>query len=462
MAPTSLLRNNDAISGVWRRTPTRKAGYLKDQITNDILAISSSTEEIGTRIYVTRNNIRYYVYFWQVSGYDSNNNIRRYGGLFIYDSDDMVTRHIQGNVASPGATGHYADFEDLFSDMTACIGILAENVIDFSISVRMPYNVGTITVDGEVLMGLIDSNNNYVYPTKNGSNNYYSYDLQNLGTTLTPASRNTSLTVSASNREIGRISLFDWNGNAIMDIPTELVASNSITINAKTVCDISGIYTIFKCGDIQMTIPEGRLPYNSNTWETYKAYQMNTDRQSMENSIRFAQFNRETQSQTGLLNAVSSGAQTGIMTGIMAGNPAGALAGIPFAILDYIGSELESDRALQLTKMQAVADFELSKRKAIEQPQTSYNAGYGFIYCILNELRPMKLALSTPKNIDSSYKTYWNDQFGYPAEGYMVVYVSTGYYQGKLVNNATGSMRGMYFDQLNAVFQSGFRFVSPT
>lgn len=268
------------------------------------------------------------------------------------------------------------------------------------------------------------------------------------------------MNISSRQRATGQIGIIDWNGNTVMAIPSQLADSNTVTITVQTLCDISGLYTLIRCGDIQLSLPEGRLPYNSDTWATYKAYQMDTDRVSMENAIRFAEFNRDTQRQSGVASAISSGAQTGVMTGIMAGNPLGAVAGIPFGAIDWMVSDWESQRALELTRMQSEANFKLAQKQAQNQPQTAYNTGYGFIYCILNEMRPLMLAVSTPKHLTSAYYSAWIGEYGYPTEGVFTETIIEGYYQGKLLSD-TDDKTGMYWDECNKVFMQGFKFISP-
>lgn len=460
-APTSLIRKAQNIKGAWNRIPHNSTPYLKNAVTDDVLTVDDYNDALGERvIFFESGGKTIYVYFWQVSGYDHQGNVLRYGGLMTFDKDTLQTGHVSGLEPSGGGYAYpYPDFEDLFKSMDDCLGILPENVLDFSISQRMPFEVATTQSSlGEILFGFMDVNDNFVAPTVNGSNNLCSYNLSNLN--LKPISKTETLTITSRQRSTGQIGIIDWNGNTVMSIPTQLADSNTVSVTIQTLCDISGIYTLIRCGDIQLSLPEGRLPYNSDTWATYKAYQMDTDRVSMENTIRFAEYNRDTQKQSGIVSAISSGAQSGVMTGIMAGNPAGALAGIPFGALDWMVSDWESQRALELGKMQANANFQLSQKHAQNQPQTAYNTGYGFIYCILNEMRPLMLAVSTPKHLNSSYYSAWVEEYGYPTEGVFSTAIIDGYYQGKLLSD-TDDETGMYWDECNKVFMQGFKFISP-
>lgn len=460
-APTSLIRRSQSITGAWNRIPLNTTSYLKNNVTDDVLIVDSYNAEIGERMTITVGSKTKYIYFWHIAGYDHQGNIVRYGGLMTFDKDTLQTDNVTGSDSpmAGGDFGYYPDFEDLFKSTDDCLGILPENVLDFSISQRLPFEITTsIGSQGQILFGFVDENNNYVSPTKNGSNNLYSYDL--VAVDLKPISTTETLTITSRQRATGQIGIIDWNGNTVMSIPSQLADSNTVTVTVQTLCDISGIYTLIRCGDIQLSLPEGRLPYNSDTWATYKAYQMDTDRVSMENTIRFAEFNRDTQRQSGIVSSISSGAQSGIMTGIMAGNPAGALAGIPFGALDWMVNDWESQRALELTKMQANANFQLSQKQAQNQPQTAYNTGYGFIYCILNEMRPLMLAVSTPKHLTTAYYSAWIGEYGYPTEGVFSTAITNGYYQGKLLSD-TADKTGMYWDECNRVFIQGFKFISP-
>ena len=460
-APTSLIRRSQSIKGAWNRIPQNTTPYLKNNVTDDVLVIEDYNDDLGERMFMTMGGKKQYFYFWHVAGYDHDGDIVRYGGLMTFDKDTLQTNHVMGADSPMGAGdyGQYPDFEDLFKSMDDCLGILPENVLDFSISQRLPFEITTSTgSSSQILFGFVDDSDNYVSPTKNGTNNFYSYDLNNVD--LKPVSKTETLSISSRQRATGQIGVIDWNGNTVMAIPSQLADSNTMTITVQTLCDISGLYTLIRCGDIQLSLPEGRLPYNSDTWATYKAYQMDTDRVSMENAIRFAEFNRDTQRQSGVASAISSGAQTGVMTGIMAGNPLGAVAGIPFGAIDWMVSDWESRRALELTRMQSEANFRLAQKQAQNQPQTAYNTGYGFIYCILNEMRPLMLAVSAPKHLTTTYYSAWIGEYGYPTEGVFSTAMTDGYYQGKLLSDSVDKT-GMYWDECNKVFMQGFKFISP-
>jgi outer membrane lipoprotein SlyB len=244
-----------------------------------------------------------------------------------------------------------------------------------------------------------------------------------------------------------------------MEIP---MTEDQVDIDFTVLADESGIYTIVSHNETMISIPEGKLPYIENTWETYKAYQMNSDRQAMENAIRFAEYQRDTQRVVGTVNSAINGATSGAMTGFMSGSGgAGAAAlAVGGAVASAITDLYAQDRAMELTRLQTSAEYELSMKRSIDQAQTSYNAAYGLIYIALNEIKSLKVCLTLPAFPNADYFDDWVANFGYPAEGVLSVAIDYGYYSGILLST-TSDQSGMYWDRMNETFERGFKFVTP-
>lgn len=461
--PTDMFVFEDRIDGTWKRTPYMTTDYLKDTVSDDVMVIKQYNDQVGFQLTYDDKPL----YFWHVAGYDAGNNIKRFCGFFTYDPVTMTTERVIASVIPDSQDVdipyYYPDFEDLFKDMNGILGILAENVIDFSISVRLPYETYVYERAGYRYVEI--GNQAGVTPSDHGSSGLFTYEIS--PTELIPYASVEEVTairdMDAIKRMTGRFSVMDWNGNNIMDIPSQLCESDPLSpddkrmaLRCQTICDINGIYSILEVGNMVVTVPEGKLPYNSDTWATYKAYQMDTDRTAMQNSIIFSEHQSETNRIMNLTGAIAGGAQTGIMTGIMAGNPLAAAAGIPFGIIDAVANNWQRERSLELAKMQAQADFDLSQKRAVNQPQSSFNAGYGLIYCALNALRPMKLCYWNYKNMTSGKLDAYFNMFGYPAEGTFDIDVIAGFYKGMLpaIYGA-----GQFYDRTNEIFMNGFRFV---
>lgn len=474
MGPTSLLRRDDPLTGMFQKTPANVAPYLKQSITNGLMRISQSLEptnlEIGTVYRDTGTYPSEDVGYWvQVSGFDKDPItdepiLRRVGFPIGVRKDTLApsankVRYLANNE-------NYPRYGDLINDITACTGIQADQVIDCSISKRCPYKFQKTeeTVSATVTkwkITLLDTNNVPIQPQLMNDGTTVVYYLGFRPATAQYQTVEQTVTIDTSSeyvRSCGSIQIRDWNENAVMEIPID---GTSVDITFRPHDDESGLYTIVTHANQQISIPEGKLPYVENTWETYKAYQMDTDRMSMENAIRFAEYQRETQRVVGTINSAISGATSGLMAGFISGSGAGAAA---LAVGGAVGGMMTDlygqDRAVELARMQAKADFELSKRQAIDQPQTSYNVAYGLIYITLNQINRLRACLVMPYDVDASYFADWVTEYGYPSEGRKTIAVVPGYYLGKALS-LDGDASGMYWDAMNSTLEKGFKFVSP-
>lgn len=473
MGPTSEYRTGDSIKGVWHRTPNRECDYLSEKLTNSPDYILEQTEidalNIGSNDYYDR----YQVYWMQVSGFDTNRNLRIIGFFVAYSEDEnaLSDRRIPIRIADASVQNFrmywFPSYGDIMNNMTRITGLLADNVIDCSISKRCPFPFGWGTVGtgfensprikdrtGTMIIPddtdyLIDSGQYAgVYVIMDGSMTHEWIDNE--------ATMRIGPGTSFYRRQCCHAQIRDWNGNAIMELPPSR-GNSEITI--RTHCDVAGVFTTLIHEGVHITIPEGKLPYVSNSWESYRAYQLQGDRQAMENAIRFAQYNKETSDMSGIANATINAVSTGAMTGAIAGNVAGAAVGVVSGIAGVGVNLWENNRAHELSVMQAEADFALSKKRAANAPQSGYNTAYGMIYCNLNERYPLSLTIVGPDSsvLEAGYINDWTDTYGYPAEGVLDIDAVVGYYQGKLLDR----YGGMYADRTNETFIRGFRFVDP-
>lgn len=459
MGPTSFFRSTDTAKGSWHKTPSNVCPYLKNEITNGHMAIASSQSittipDLGfTRI----GSVPYIGGYWvQITGFTSSaRTTLKKIGLFM--GANKTNGEPSERMVAGSSGERYPSFDDLILNLTAETGIAADQVIDCSISKRCPYAM-TATLASTDPLGPI-----YYWAYLNGASSalvqtsagHYVYDLSN----YTPTENGETITVTLTDyqRACGSVDIRDWNDNVIANIP---MLGSTLTFSVAIHSDIGGVYTIIRCNDMQISVPEGKLPYIENAWETYKAYQMNSDRQAMENAIRYAAFNKDTATTTGTVNAISGGASTGVMTGAIAGNPAGAAVGILTSALGAAVNVYEQKRSYELSVMQARQSQKLTEKRAMDAPQTSYNVGYGLIYCYLNEHSSLRVCINEPYDTDSSYYTAWCDQYGYPAEGVFSATIANGYYEGSLVSDAD-TKSGMYWDECNKTFMNGFKFISP-
>ena len=461
MGPTSFFRSGASVKGIWNRTPTNKCTYMKDNIMNDYMIVKSTnltTLDLDKSSVNINGDSHVYAYWVQITGYDSNGDLKQYGGFVGYNAKfngfDYV--QIQGSGVDLVL---YPLLEDLISNIgTYTEGLDVNGIIDFSISKRCPYKyqrtTGTASTNYQnYCYKLLDAANDPLTPDI-GPSGYKMYRIDNKA--LIENTATVTITPTDMDRHIGSLDVRDWNNNVIANIP---MLSSSVAINIRVHSDWSGIYTIMQYSDAMITVPEGKLPYIQNNYDTYRAYQMDTDRQVMLNAINNARYQRETDQMVAVGNTVvstTSGLAMGMLTGNIASASLGAISGLASGVVNAY----EADRNYELTNIRIKQDFELSKKKALNQPQSNYNVAYGLIYCAMNEINTLRIVMSEPNNIDNAYYTSWRDNFGYPAEGLIDLTISNGYYQGKLISDDYDKS-GMYWDECNKTFMQGFKFIDP-
>lgn len=464
MAPTSLLRANDTLTGVWKRTPTNKCPYLQDQITNGVMA-SSRTVDFSDMD--CPNSKSYLETYWiQISGHDNQGNMKRFGGFIGYREDqhefDWLNTIYSYQNEDP-YWGEYVPFGAWMTHLYDITGLTADDVDDISISKRCPYETYSYPGAGTSSYICIENASGQPVPPLGtvtiGTDTYRFYNLTSqflAGVVLANNTSTKTLSLSARERLTAHIGIRDWNRNEIMII--DAGRSSEVTITAQMHADTSGIYTIITAYDDQISIPEGKLPYFGNSTDAYKAYSMDSDRQAMQYAIQNAHYNRETSDNVTIGNTVSGSLQ-GLAMGALTGNPVTAVSGIMSGVASGIASAYQNQRAMELSIIQTQQDASLSRKRAIDQPTSGYNVGYGSVYAYLNEISPLCIDIKQPANINNLYYAGWAENFGYPAEGRITLSVVTGYYQGKILND--GTIIGMYFDELSKSFANGFKFVTP-
>ena len=459
-APTSWFTVGTSIKGVWKRTPSNVCAYLQDQITNGVMG-SSRTVSLSA-LDCPKSTTYLETYWIQVTGHDNNGNTKMFGGFIGYNPNQEDFDWQNGIYAikdNNNGVGNYAPFGRWMNDLHTLTGLTSEDVDDMSISKRCPYKVHTYTFSTTFKALCLETvGSSLVLPIL--VNDVYIFDLTAeflAGTSPLANTTTQTITLSTNERRAGHIALRDWNKNSIMLIDAS--RSATITVNARVHSGVNGIYTLISAFDETISVPEGKIPYYGNSASIYKAYSMDSDRMAMQNAVQTAIYNRETADMTTISNTVG-GALSGLTMGALTGNPITAISGTLSGVASGISSAIDSERAFNLSVTQAQNNYELAKKRAIDQPTSGYNVAYGTIYAFLNEINPMVIDVRLPVNIASTYYTSWADNFGYPAEGEQTLTASNGFYQGKLLSDSTDKS-GMYWDELNKTFMQGFKFITP-
>jgi hypothetical protein len=459
-APTSFVRLNDAVTGIWSKTPTMTKPYMKESISNSMERVFQSVTLPNIEI---PEGYNYPVVWIQQSGRLSNGT-QTTVGTFSYIRPGTLEEE-PGYLVFADDTGlkPYMPISELLRNIGAITGILAENTDDLSISFRAPFAMQY----GNNWMRRNGYQPNKTYTI--GSITYYMYEWDAEGT-IGPEQ---TVTISAPTgqssvwRSTGHAYIRGTTGSNLLEVPT--YGQDSATVKMRTRADRSGIYTeistVDSNGSIITTasIPEGHLPFAGNTWETYKAYQMEGDRQQMANAIEVNNRQQEIDQNVGIANATMDAMFT---TAIAASNSSiwdlgsgaavGAAAGVAQTALGTYISIWESEHVRDLKNDQARMDYELSQKRAIQQPVSSYQPGYGAVYGWTNYINPLALVYARPDGITTDYYNAWRANYGYASEGQQSLTAVAGFYQGKLL--ARSDLTGVYFDELNADFNKGFKF----
>lgn len=461
-APTSLVRMGDTIRALWSKTPTRRCAYMHETISNDVMTVHSSTQ-----IRTDREDNTYWV---QVIGKDTQGN-PVYRGFFAYvrDGDNMSTSAaVARYIKVPGTPGYefMPPLQFVIGDPGKYVGILAEDITDFSISAVCPYEYTRVEMTATVTAySITDTAARQVSTAGTG---YWAWDLALLSNVKDAQ----TLTVDISDEDVNSLGMAvirDASGNAIMTLQMQ-AAEDEIKVRSKVIPDTSGIYTVYEQldgdGDViqRISVPEGRVPYQGSTWETYRAYQMEGDRQALQNTLNYADKQQEIDLLVGTTNAAVHGIEAAL-TGaagssiLNLGAPAvaGAAMGASISLLESGLAMWETEQTRDLKRLQAQDDYALSQKRAVQQPQASYNVAYGLIYVINHNANMPRVEVQMPENMTDDYYEAWRANFGYAAEGLMDVEAVAGYYQGKVLS--IGTVAGQKFDELNRDFIKGFRFL---
>lgn len=228
-------------------------------------------------------------------------------------------------------------------------------------------------------------------------------------------------------RNSGYFVLKDVYGNTIYTMP----GNRSNVIRYRTFADINGLYCeVFVNGE-RLIIPEGKLPWLSDSYSQYQAYSLQFDRQMMESQIRAAKDGMV----AGLAESAINGVLTGALVGV-AGGPAGVAAGVATGLVGAASTVYNQ----YLTEQQTRREQQITERRAYAQPDTFINSSYGmnYIRSSVNGSRTLTVTAQLPANYTANMDASYHLQYGYNAGGTTNIYpISKGYWQGLLFKQAT-------------------------
>lgn len=457
-APTSFVRLNDAVTGIWSKTPTMTCPYMKETISN---SMDQPVQVLDLPNLGTWDDASQYPIFWvQQSGRTSQGDQRCVGFFAALFPGTTVSAEAVYSIGGK----QYPDMGQFLADMVTYTGILAEDTDDLSISVRAPFRTQA-SADNRRVMKYGEE------PMREVSVGGASVWLYNLPLSSVGLGEQIRMDAPAGQsdvwRSIGRVFIRDTYGASILEVPTYGEAYARVYVQTRM--DRSGVYTEITTIDpdgeplTTLSYTEGKLPFNGSTWETYKAYQMEGDRQQMANAISVNNRQQEIDQKVGIANAAMDALFTGAIAAsnssiwdLGSGAAVGAAASIAQGAIGTAISIWESEHVRDLKNDQARMDYELTQKRAVMQPTPAFQPGYGTVYTWTQYNNPLAMVYSRPDAVDSDYYTAWRANYGYASEGQQSLSAVAGFYQGKLL--ARSDLTGVYFDELNADFNKGFKF----
>lgn len=450
--PSSVMHKGSTLKGDFSRLPSNVCSWLPRQSKSG--GLDGVRKIVLPKLETEDTTIGEAQFFYvQVTtttniSAGSEGSLNRYG-FFTAVNQHMNTLEVYIKDTQDPTTALHMTFPQLadFINNPAKFDFTASTILDISISVRCPYDTSTSTVAGGIKAIKINVDNSRLHTVKVGDYTYGFYDIDRYLDSFTMISQEISLNFSATERQTGSIALKDANSNQLAVFDPSITLTKAVTT---CISDYGSLITQVEIGGGIYTIPEGHVPFVGSAWDEYRKYSLAYDRESMEQSIRFA----NERVQLGIAQAGASAVQ-GAALGFLGGG-AGAAAGAIGGAASFAIQSWASLKEQGISEAEARSAQDLQERRVQGQAGTAYNAGYGLIYCWQNNRSPACVELSQPGGWTASIDKAYTDAWGFPAEGMRTVTVTEGYYKGRLY--ATNNINGYILDKCNSALMSGIKF----
>lgn len=437
--PSSLLHKGDAIKGIYSRLPTNECTYMMRSVISSALVYSRDVDLPKLPTYNGKQ-----VFWVQISstrdpfGETPREDTINRLGVFVAVGSDLGTM-----ISLSDGVGYYPNLRDIISN-PEYLGLTASTITDISISCRCPY---TVSMSGNTITaGGVTAN----YTSTAGTAQFKAYALDHLTSPLPTTAQTVAVTLSAIERGNGTITLRDEDGSNLADLSGSW--GDTITATVQCVADFTAIYTFITINGYNFTIQEGHLPWVGSSWSEYRAYSLAYDRQSMENSINYANQRVAVRVAEG-----AASASTNLALSAAGGTPASMVTGLASTFASTALSTWAAYKEQSIYEAEQRASQRLAERRAMGQPGTAYNTGYGLIYCWLCNVQPANIQVEMPAQLTEAMDADYAANFGYPAENVRTYAMRAGFIQGRMLDNSI--TRGRLFDRTNDALQRGIKFV---
>ncbi len=452
-ASSTILSAGESIRGEFSRLPVNACPYLKRQAVSGAMQYSRHVDlpTIGE----TSHGRVYWVEITSTTELNptdgsvkSQDSLSRYGMFVAIDARGASSDYIVANNAYGETQTYYPSIDDIISN-PELLGLQASTIQDISISARCPYTWAG--KDSLFRINLTDASGSVILPNSRGpvdaTGEYLEfYRLNDASKKFVPLVESITMTLSSLERASGQVIIKTEAGSNVSSIPTEW--SGTITADVQCIGDMGKLLTIITIAGTEYTLPEGHLPFVGSQWAEYVAYSMAYDRQSMEQSISYANERMIADIAQGAAGAVQ-GAALGAISG---SGPLAIGTGLASFGLSTAGSLIERS----ISEREARDTQALAERRVQGQAGTPYNTAYGLIYNIYYHRHPACIQLDMPSGLTASIDTTYTSRHGYPAEGVRTITMSEGYIQGRVF--PVGDLTGPILDKANEELSNGITF----
>ena len=456
-AVTSLLRKDKngkiIIDGWWERAPIPSPTGGQIAITND--TFKPKRTEFFYVNEDTGNGFK--KYYYQVvtnrsieTGEEGKLSI--YIGFIPYRPDVLYTLSGAYLIGQSGGTWFsHIDIVGMISALPTILGVPADAIMDLSITPRSPFEytdtegLNFIKYNGEI--------SDFIKLRESGQEYYGSATVKLIGNRLAEHEPYvaTMTGITEFEKYCGSFYLVDERGNEIMKIPNEYIVNDSLTIPAHTICDITGIYTIYEICGKQYMVPEGKLPFIGSAWNDYNIRSREYDREALTRAVENARAQRDID----MINSIGNSMLTLGLAG--ATNPTGAVAGIAQMGMGIATSEL----SLRLNERNLYAEQNAKEGLIKNSPSQNYQSGNGLDYLFKSyKYGGTHIRLDMPANTDENAFYDYIKYRGYPCGMYRSVELpSDGYIKGNIYNDFSAIGNAVETDMLRREIANGCRIV---
>ena len=245
-----------------------------------------------------------------------------------------------------------------------------------------------------------------------------------------PNTGSMTITLTDFEKENGQIVIKDSLRNDVLTVPMEL-NDNTMTIDYRVYADTSNIYLSLKYGDIYKIIAGYKVPWSTTSWDQYRAFNLQYDRQALQNDIDMT--NKEMNA--AIINGMSNAVIGGAMTGAMRGGPTAGATGLATGLTSLGSTAISAALNRSMTVEKLNKDQELTEMRMKGGPGTINNPsqGYGFVNGV-RDAGGAELLLLMPKGLRVEEWQMQTGTWGYPSNKVMrTLFLDTeGYWKGRM------------------------------